>query len=29
MGKLYTNLAHDAQTKRVMNRLWTRIKTGK
>jgi putrescine transport system substrate-binding protein len=29
MSRLYTIVAHDAQTKRVMNRLWTRIKTGK
>lgn len=29
MAKLYLNLAHDAQTRRVMNRLWTRVKTGK
>jgi putrescine transport system substrate-binding protein len=29
MAKLYTNLAHDAKTKRVMNRLWTKVKTGK
>jgi putrescine transport system substrate-binding protein len=29
MAKLYTIAAHDAQTKRLMNRLWTRIKTGK
>jgi putrescine transport system substrate-binding protein len=29
LGHLYTNLAHDAQTKRVMNRLWTKVKTGK
>jgi putrescine transport system substrate-binding protein len=29
MGKLYTNLAHDAKTKRLMNRLWTKVKTGK
>jgi putrescine transport system substrate-binding protein len=29
MGKLYTINAHDPKTERVMNRLWTRIKTGK
>jgi putrescine transport system substrate-binding protein len=29
MAKLYIIAAHDAQTKRLMNRLWTRIKTGK
>jgi len=29
MAKLYTNLAHDAKTNRVMNRLWTKVKTGK
>jgi putrescine transport system substrate-binding protein len=29
MDRLYINLAHDAQTKRLMNRLWTKIKTGK
>jgi putrescine transport system substrate-binding protein len=29
MDNLYTNQAHDAKTKRVMNRLWTKIKTGK
>ena len=29
MAKLYTIAAHDAQTKRLMNRLWTRVKTGK
>jgi putrescine transport system substrate-binding protein len=29
MAKLYTNLAHDAKTKRLMNRLWTKVKTGK
>jgi putrescine transport system substrate-binding protein len=28
MGKLYTIIAHDAKTQRVINRLWTRIKTG-
>jgi putrescine transport system substrate-binding protein len=29
LAKLYTIAAHDAQTKRLMNRLWTRAKTGK
>jgi putrescine transport system substrate-binding protein len=29
MAKLYTIAAHDAQTKRLMNRLWTKVKTGK
>ena len=29
MERLYTNLAHDAKTKRLMNRLWTRVKTGR
>lgn len=29
MARLYTNLAHNAQTKRLMNRQWTRIKTGR
>jgi putrescine transport system substrate-binding protein len=29
MAKLYTIAAHDAPTKRLMNRLWTRVKTGK
>jgi putrescine transport system substrate-binding protein len=29
MAKLYTNLAKDAKTKRAMNRLWTKVKTGK
>ncbi len=29
MAKLYTMKAHDAPTTRLMNRLWTRIKTGK
>ena len=28
MDRLYTNLAHDAKTKRLMNRLWTKVKTG-
>jgi putrescine transport system substrate-binding protein len=27
-GKLYTISAHDQRTQRLMNRLWTRIKTG-
>jgi putrescine transport system substrate-binding protein len=29
MQRLYTITAHDAKTKRAMNRLWTRVKTGK
>jgi putrescine transport system substrate-binding protein len=29
MGRLYTISAHDAKTTRLMNRLWTRIKTGR
>jgi len=29
MGRLYTMKAHDAKTTRLMNRLWTRIKTGR
>jgi len=29
MAKLYTMRAHDAATTRLMNRLWTRIKTGR
>ncbi len=29
LERLYTNVAHDAKTKRLMNRLWTRIKTGR
>jgi len=29
MRKLYTMRAHDAPTTRLMNRLWTRIKTGR
>jgi len=28
MAKLYTISAHDLKTQRVLNRLWTRIKTG-
>lgn len=28
MARLYTIVAHDARTTRLMNRLWTRIKTG-
>jgi putrescine transport system substrate-binding protein len=28
MARLYTIAAHDAKTTRLMNRLWTRIKTG-
>jgi putrescine transport system substrate-binding protein len=29
MARLYTIKAHDAKTTRLMNRLWTRIKTGR
>ena len=29
MSRLYTIKAHDAKTTRLMNRLWTRIKTGR
>jgi putrescine transport system substrate-binding protein len=29
MRKLYTISAHDPKTQRLMNRLWTRIKTGR
>ena len=29
MSRLYTMNAHDAKTTRLMNRLWTRIKTGR
>ncbi len=29
MNSLYTIAAHDQKTQRLMNRLWTRIKTGK
>jgi putrescine transport system substrate-binding protein len=28
MAKLYTIIAHDQKTQRLINRLWTRIKTG-
>ena len=28
MAKFYTIVAHDAKTQRLVNRLWTRIKTG-
>jgi putrescine transport system substrate-binding protein len=28
MAKLYTIMAHDAKTQRIVNRMWTRIKTG-
>jgi putrescine transport system substrate-binding protein len=28
MAKLYTISAHDQKTQRIMNRLWTRVKTG-
>ena len=28
MANLYTIIAHDAKTQRLINRLWTRIKTG-
>ncbi|MGZ3288418.1 MAG: spermidine/putrescine ABC transporter substrate-binding protein PotF, partial [Xanthobacteraceae bacterium] len=29
MKQLYTIAAHDPKTQRLMNRMWTRIKTGK
>ena len=29
MARLFTITAHDAKTTRLMNRLWTRIKTGR
>ena len=29
MSKLYTIMAHDQKTQRLINRLWTRIKTGR
>ena len=29
MRRLYTITAHDQKTLRVVNRLWTRVKTGK
>jgi putrescine transport system substrate-binding protein len=29
MAKLYIITAHDQKTQRLINRLWTRIKTGK
>ena len=29
MKSLYTIKAHDQKTQRVMNRLWTKIKTGR
>jgi putrescine transport system substrate-binding protein len=29
LNRLYTMMAHDAATTRLMNRLWTRIKTGR
>ena len=29
MNRLYTINAHDPKTERLMNRLWTRIKTGR
>ena len=29
MAKLYTIIAHDPKTQRLINRLWTRIKTGR
>ena len=29
MAKLYTITAHDQKTQRLINRLWTRIKTGR
>jgi putrescine transport system substrate-binding protein len=28
MAKLYTIVAHDAKTQRIVNRMWTKIKTG-
>ena len=28
MARLYTIAAHDQKTQRLMNRLWTRVKTG-
>ncbi len=29
MARLYTIMAHDQKTQRLINRLWTRVKTGK
>ena len=29
MARLYTIFAHDQKTDRLVNRLWTRIKTGR
>jgi putrescine transport system substrate-binding protein len=29
MSRLYTIKAYDAATQRLLNRLWTRIKTGR
>jgi putrescine transport system substrate-binding protein len=29
MDSFYTNVAHDLKTQRLMNRLWTKIKTGR
>jgi putrescine transport system substrate-binding protein len=29
MQTLYTITAHDQKTQRLLNRLWTRIKTGR
>jgi hypothetical protein len=29
MSRLYTIKAHDPKTERLMNRMWTRIKTGR
>jgi putrescine transport system substrate-binding protein len=29
MARLYTISAHDQKTQRLLNRLWTRIKTGR
>jgi hypothetical protein len=29
MSRLYTVNAHDAATVRLLNRLWTRVKTGR
>jgi putrescine transport system substrate-binding protein len=28
MAKLFTIIAHDQKAQRLVNRLWTRIKTG-
>jgi putrescine transport system substrate-binding protein len=29
MARLYTIMAHDQKTERLVNRLWTRVKTGR